>query len=115
VLLGADRGELGGSEYLKVVHNLVRGVPPALDLEAERALQTLLVTLADEGLARSAHDCSDGGLAVTVAECCFDTFGIGANISSTRRRRPARARRPSPRRSSASRRRASSFRSRRRS
>jgi phosphoribosylformylglycinamidine synthase len=81
VLLGADRGELGGSEYLKVVLNLVRGVPPALDLEAERALQTLLVTLADEGLARSAHDCSDGGLAVTVAECCFDTFGIGANIS----------------------------------
>jgi phosphoribosylformylglycinamidine synthase len=81
VLLGTDRGELGGSEYLKVVHNLVRGVPPALDLEAERALQTLLVTLADEGLARSAHDCSDGGLAVTVAECCFDTFGIGANIS----------------------------------
>ena len=81
VLLGVDRGELGGSEYLKVVHNLVRGVPPTLDLEAERALQTLLVTLADEGLARSAHDCSDGGLAVTVAECCFDTFGIGANIS----------------------------------
>ena len=81
VLLGGDRGELGGSEYLKVVLNLVRGMPPALDLEAERALQTLLVTLADEGLARSAHDCSDGGLAVTVAECCFDTFGIGANIS----------------------------------
>jgi phosphoribosylformylglycinamidine synthase subunit PurL len=81
VLLGVDRGELGGSEYLKVVHNLVRGVPPMLDLEAERALQTLLVRLADEGLARSAHDCSDGGLAVTVAECCFDTFGIGANIS----------------------------------
>src|SRR4029077_20468555 len=81
VMLGADRGELGGSEYLKVVHNLVRGVPPVLDLEAERALQALLVTLADEGLARSAHDCSDGGLAVTAAECCFDTVGIGANIS----------------------------------
>ena len=81
VLLGSDRGELGGSEYLKVVHHLARGVPPALDLEAERALQALLVTLADEGLARSAHDCSDGGLAVTAAECCFDTFGIGANIS----------------------------------
>ena len=81
VLLGVDRGELGGSEYLKVIHDLVRGVPPLLDLEAERALQALLVKLADEGLARSAHDCSDGGLAVTVAECCFDTFGIGANIS----------------------------------
>jgi len=81
VLLGADRGELGGSEYLKVVHDLVRGVPPALDLAAERALQGLLVTLADEGLARSAHDCSDGGLAVAVAECCFDTNGIGATIA----------------------------------
>ena len=81
VLLGTDRGELGGSEYLKVVHDLVRGVPPVLDLTAERALQALLITLADEGLARSAHDCSDGGLAVTAAECCFDTFGIGANIS----------------------------------
>src|SRR5258705_3433107 len=81
VLLGVDRGELGGSEYLKVVHDVVRGMPPALDLDAERALQALLVTLADEGLARSAHDCSDGGLAVTVAECCFDTNGIGATIS----------------------------------
>jgi phosphoribosylformylglycinamidine synthase len=81
VLLGEGRGELGGSEYLKVVHALVRGVPPALDLDAERALQSLLVTLADERLARSAHDCSDGGLAVTVAECCFDTAGIGAEIS----------------------------------
>ena len=81
ILLGEGRGELGGSEYLKVMHDLVRGVPPALDLEAERALQALLVTLADERLMRSAHDCSDGGLAVTVAECCFETIGIGAEVS----------------------------------
>jgi phosphoribosylformylglycinamidine synthase len=81
VLFGAGRGELGGSEYLKVIHDLVRGVPPALDLDAERALQALLVTLADERLVRSAHDCSDGGLAVTIAECCFDTGGMGAEIS----------------------------------
>ena len=81
VLLGEDRGELGGSEYLKVVHGLVRGVPPALDLDAERALQSLLVDLADARLMGSAHDCSDGGLAVTLAECCFDTAGIGAEIS----------------------------------
>ena len=81
VLLGEGRGELGGSEYLKVVHDLVRGVPPTLDLEAERALQALLVTLADARLMRSAHDCSDGGLAVTVAECCFDSHGIGADVS----------------------------------
>jgi phosphoribosylformylglycinamidine synthase II len=81
VLLGEGRGELGGSEYLKVVHDLVRGAPPALDLEAERALQALLVVLANDRLIRSAHDCSDGGLAVTVAECCFDTGGVGAQVS----------------------------------
>ena len=81
VLLGEGRGELGGSEYLKVVHDLVRGVPPALDLGAERALQALLVTLAGARLVRSAHDCSDGGRAVTVAECCFETNGIGAELS----------------------------------
>ena len=81
VLLGEGRGELGGSEYLKVVHSLVRGVPPALDLGAERALQALLAVLADERLVRSAHDCSDGGLAVTLAESCFDAAGLGAEIS----------------------------------
>ncbi len=81
VLLGVGRGELGGSEYLRVMHDLVRGVPPAIDLAAERALQTLLASLAGERLLRSAHDCSDGGLAVALAECAFDTAGIGADIS----------------------------------
>jgi phosphoribosylformylglycinamidine synthase len=81
VLLGEDRGELGGSEYLKVVHGLVRGLPPALDLAAEERLQDVLVALADARLVRSAHDCSDGGLAVTLAECCFDTNGIGAEVT----------------------------------
>jgi phosphoribosylformylglycinamidine synthase II len=81
VLLGNDGVELGGSEYLKVAHGLVRGVPPAIDLEAERALQELLVTLANERLIRSAHDCADGGLGVAVAECCFDTDEIGAEIA----------------------------------
>jgi phosphoribosylformylglycinamidine synthase len=81
LLLGEGRGEIGGSEYLKVKHHLVRGVPPALDLDAERALQALLVTLAGERLMRSAHDCSDGGLAVAAAECAFETAGIGAELS----------------------------------
>ena len=81
VLLGEGRGELGGSEYLKLVYDIVAGTPPALDLAAERALQDLLVALADERLIRSAHDCSDGGLAVTIAESCFDTGGIGAEAS----------------------------------
>jgi len=81
VLLGEGRGELGGSEYLKVAHGLVQGQPPALDLKAERALQDLLVELAGARLMRSAHDCSDGGLAVTLAECTFDSGGIGADVS----------------------------------
>jgi phosphoribosylformylglycinamidine synthase subunit PurL len=82
LLLGAPgAGELGGSEYLKTAYGLVRGVPPALDLDAERALQSLLVMLAGQRLIRSAHDCSDGGIAVAVAECCFDTGGVGAELS----------------------------------
>jgi phosphoribosylformylglycinamidine synthase len=79
VLLGRGRDELGGSEYLKVVHGLVRGRPPALDLDLEAALQRLLVTGVSAGLIRSAHDCAEGGLAVTVAECCFNT-GLGASV-----------------------------------
>jgi phosphoribosylformylglycinamidine synthase len=81
ILLGEGRGELGGSEYLKTVHDTVRGVPPLLDLGAERALQALLVTLADLRLVHSAHDCSDGGLAVALAECTFGTGGIAAEVS----------------------------------
>src|SRR5687768_9005078 len=77
VLLGEDRGELGGSEYLKIVHGLVRGDAPALDLAREAALIALVTGSAAAGLLRSAHDCSDGGIAVTLAECCFDTGGIG--------------------------------------
>jgi phosphoribosylformylglycinamidine synthase len=81
VLLGEGTGELGGSEYLKLAYDLVRGLPPALDLHRERALQALLVELADERLLRSAHDCSDGGLAIAVAECAFDTGGVGADLA----------------------------------
>jgi len=81
VLLGEGRGELGGSEYLKAAYGLVQGEAPSLDLQAERAIQDLLVQLAAAKLLRSAHDCSDGGLAVTLAECTFDTGGIGADAS----------------------------------
>ena len=55
------------------MHGLIRGVPPALDLTREAALQRVLVEGAAAGLIRSAHDCAEGGLAVTLAECCFDT------------------------------------------
>jgi phosphoribosylformylglycinamidine synthase len=80
ILLGEGSGELGGSEYLKIVHDLVRGVPPGLDLQLERRLQDLLVELAQARLIRSAHDCAEGGLAVTLAECCFGT-GLGAAVT----------------------------------
>src|SRR5262245_31738225 len=81
VLLGEGRGELGGSEYLATIHDVERGMPPKLNLDTEKALQRLLVDLAAERLIRSAHDCSDGGLAVALAECCFDTGGAGAEVS----------------------------------
>jgi phosphoribosylformylglycinamidine synthase len=81
VLIGGGRPTLGGSEYLKVLHGLVRGRPPEIDLKAERALQDLLVALAGARLIRSAHDCADGGLAIALAECCFGTSGIGADAS----------------------------------
>jgi phosphoribosylformylglycinamidine synthase subunit PurL len=81
VLLGDGHGELGGSEYLKVVYDQVRGIPPVLDLGRELALQRLVVEMAEERLIRSADDCSDGGIAVTLAECCFDSGGMGAEIS----------------------------------
>jgi phosphoribosylformylglycinamidine synthase len=79
VFLGTTRGELGGSEYLQVVHALLRGTPPALDLALEAALQRTLVRGAAEGLIRSAHDCAEGGLAIALAECCFDT-DVGATV-----------------------------------
>jgi len=80
VLLGEALGELGGSEYLKTIHGLLRGAPPALDLARERALQELLVDLIARRQVRSAHDCAEGGLAVTLAECCFDAGGLGADV-----------------------------------
>ena len=81
VLLGDNHGELGGSEYLKTLHGLLRGKPPALDLGRERALQHLLVDLAKDGRIQSAHDCAEGGVAVTLAECCFDADGIGIDVA----------------------------------
>jgi phosphoribosylformylglycinamidine synthase subunit PurL len=79
VLLGSSADELGGSEYLKTIHGLVRGRPPRLDLVREAALQRVLVSGVAHGLIRSAHDCAEGGFAITLAECCFDT-GLGAYV-----------------------------------
>jgi phosphoribosylformylglycinamidine synthase len=77
VLLGTSANELGGSEYLKTIHGLVRGRPPALALGREAGLQRFIVDAIAQGFIRSAHDCAEGGLAITLAECCFDS-GLGA-------------------------------------
>lgn len=71
VLLGETKGETGGSEYLEVIHGLVTGAPPALDLAAEKNLIECLLAVIGRRLLKSAHDCSEGGLATAVAECCF--------------------------------------------
>ncbi|HXX47002.1 MAG TPA: AIR synthase-related protein, partial [Myxococcota bacterium] len=79
VLLGTTREELGASEYLAVRHGLERGAPPALDLAAEQRLQELLAEAAQRSLLRSAHDCSDGGAAIALAECAIRS-GIGVDV-----------------------------------
>jgi phosphoribosylformylglycinamidine synthase II len=71
VLVGESYDELGGSEYLKVVHGLEAGAPPAIDLELEKRTQDFLLEAIEAGLLRSAHDLSEGGLAVALAECAF--------------------------------------------
>lgn len=71
VLLGENKEELGGSEYLKVIHNLVKGVPPQIDLLKEQAVQNACREAIKKELLSSAHDCSDGGLAISLAESCI--------------------------------------------
>jgi phosphoribosylformylglycinamidine synthase subunit PurL len=69
VLLGDNTDELGGSEYLARIHEVVAGRPPRCDLARERALVDTLLDAIRSGAVRSAHDCADGGLAVALAEC----------------------------------------------
>ena len=71
VMLGRTREELGGSEYLQWLHGLTRGTPPWIDLKMEQAVQRCCLEAIDQGMLRSAHDISDGGLAVALAECCI--------------------------------------------
>jgi phosphoribosylformylglycinamidine synthase len=68
---GMGPATLGGSTYLATIRELIAGRPALLDLERERAVQRLTLRAIAAGLLRSAHDCSDGGLAVALAECCL--------------------------------------------
>jgi phosphoribosylformylglycinamidine synthase len=87
VLCGCEPGdasdveaEFGSSEYAKEVLGRIWGFPPALELEKEAALQKAIVEMINQGLIDSAKDCSEGGLAVTLAECGF-AAGIGARVA----------------------------------
>ena len=70
ILLGNTREDLGGSEYIKVVQAREQGSPPYLNLDTEKALHDCILSLIRDGLLQSAHDCSDGGVAVALAESC---------------------------------------------
>jgi len=91
-LLGATQDDLSITEYRAIVGGqttaeIIRtGRVPSIDLEAECAVQTACLRAAEAGLLRSAHDCSDGGLAVALAECCFSSLNgvaMGADIDLT--------------------------------
>ena len=82
-ILGDDFEELGGSEYLKVIHNKVVGDSPKLNLEVEKKLQDSVLGLIEKKLILSAHDVSEGGILCALAECCIinEENPVGAEVS----------------------------------
>lgn len=79
LLLGDTYGELGGSEFQAVVHGVTEGRPPQLDLNKEKSLLNAVLKAIQSGLVHSAHDLSEGGLAVALAESCI-SGGLGAQV-----------------------------------
>jgi len=85
LLIGAPGNELGASHYLLAVHGRKAGAPPQLDYAKELAVQNAVRDLIRKGLVKSAHDCSEGGLAVNLAESCLSgNLGAKAEIPGTR-------------------------------
>ena len=79
--IGAPRKGLGGSEYLKTIHGLISGDTPDIDLDLETRLQSSLLSAIQTGLINAAHDCSDGGLAVSLAEMAiYSQQGAEVNL-----------------------------------
>jgi phosphoribosylformylglycinamidine synthase II len=89
LLVGSSQNDLGGSEYIKLEHGLVAGPPPALDLNREKTVNDLILAAANAGLLRSAHDCSDGGMLVALAEACM-LGGIGVRCPGLQPEAPLR-------------------------
>jgi phosphoribosylformylglycinamidine synthase subunit PurL len=80
VLLGEDRSEFGGAAYLRLLHGIEQGRPPEVDLDAELRLAQLLRSLVARGLIRTAHDLSEGGFLLALAEACFGPQPVGARV-----------------------------------
>jgi phosphoribosylformylglycinamidine synthase len=80
-LLGQNCNETGGSEYQKLLINKPMGMPPIVNLDRELILQKTMLYLVNKRLLRSAHDCSDGGLAVAIAESCLNSQNLGCKIN----------------------------------
>ena len=85
-LIGETKNELGGSEYLKIIHDKVAGMPPKINLELEKSTNETILNAIKSGYVVSAHDVSDGGLSIALAECCIinksNPIGIEAKIES---------------------------------
>ncbi|MFH0762858.1 MAG: phosphoribosylformylglycinamidine synthase subunit PurL [Candidatus Omnitrophota bacterium] len=93
LLLGKNKEELGGSEYLKTIHGLKKGNCPEIDLKLEKSVQKTVLEAAERGLLESAHDCSEGGLAVCLAESCISgpakRMGAVINLEKGKMRKDA--------------------------
>jgi phosphoribosylformylglycinamidine synthase len=83
-----DETRFGGTQYAKEILKQLWGLPPALDLDREKRVQSAIREIVAAGLAESAHDLSDGGLAVALAECSFGPAGIGAQVDLSSDLRP---------------------------
>jgi phosphoribosylformylglycinamidine synthase len=82
LLLGELGAELGGSEYLKRIHKLKKGAPPRMDMRHAKKISDATLKFIRKGWVKSAHDCSEGGIAVALAECCMSNGDamMGATI-----------------------------------
>jgi phosphoribosylformylglycinamidine synthase len=86
VLIGENKEELGASEYLKVIHNIEKGLPPQIDLHLEKSVQAACRESIASGILSSAHDCSDGGLIIALVEACV-TGGKGIYVDKKAKNR----------------------------
>ncbi|MEE8423271.1 MAG: AIR synthase-related protein, partial [Thermodesulfobacteriota bacterium] len=89
VLLGVFREEIGGSEYLLTVYGKEEGAPPQLNLKLEKSVNDTCIEAIQHGIIKSAHDCSEGGISVALAESCISgSMGAYIDIKNPHHLRP---------------------------